>query len=106
MATKFPDDIDTFPTMQDITAADASKLSQFQALMRTGNFAEARNILLQITDYDKKIITASLLNDMLGALTALEKYYADRWSPAIVCSETEPLGQDAGDYWFQIVGEV
>ena len=46
MATKFPDDIDTFPTMQDITAADASKLSQFQALMQTGNFAEARNIPL------------------------------------------------------------
>ena len=36
MATKFPSQVDTFPTMLDITADDAELVKQYQDAMEAG----------------------------------------------------------------------
>lgn len=101
--TTFPQSIQTFPTMQDMTASDALLVNQFQQAMQAGNVALAQTILAQITDSDKKIISAELLNTAWDTLVALQKYFTTRYSPAYVISETQPEDQEIGDYWFEVV---
>lgn len=100
MATVFPGQIDTFPTLKDVTAADGTLIAQYQAAIQSGNITQAKSILLSITEGENKVITAEYLNDIHDALTALETYYLQRWSPAYIVSDTQPLTQAVGDFWF------
>lgn len=104
MATNFPNQIDTFPTMLDITAADAAIVAQYQVYMEAGNYAQAQQVLSQMTNGQQKIISAGLMNDVLDCLTATEQYFADRYSPAYVVSDTEPQYKQATDFWFHTTG--
>lgn len=101
--TTFPQTIQLFPIMQDMTASDALLVNQFQQAMQAGNIALAQNILTQIPDYDKKIISTQLLNTAWDTLVALQTYFVTRYSPAYIISETQPENQEAGDYWFEVV---
>ena len=42
MATNFPNAKDSFPTMKDVTAADAILLAQYQSAMQAGEIAKAK----------------------------------------------------------------
>lgn len=106
MATKFPSQVDTFPTMLDITAEDAELIKQYQTAMEAGSYDVAQQVLAQITNGQQKIISAGLMNDVLDGLTATEQYFGDRYSPAYVVSETQPTFQQATDFWFHITGTV
>lgn len=106
MATNFPDAKDVFPTMKDVAAADAILLSQYQAAIQAGNIAKAKQLLTQITDGDKKVITAEYLNNIKDSMDALETYYLQRWSPAYVVSDTQPIDQAVGDFWFDTGGNA
>lgn len=106
MATTFPDAIQTFPTMQDITRSDAPYVMQYQTAMQNGDIETATQILQNIQDYGKKIVTADLLNTVNDTVVALQKLYAERYNPSYIVSETQPSGQKAGDYWFQIIEEL
>lgn len=100
MATNFPGQIDTFPTMKDVTAIDGAAIAQYQAAMQSGDIAQAKQILASIADGENKVITAEYLNNIKDSLTALETYYLQRWSPAYIVSDTQPITQAAGDFWF------
>lgn len=102
MSTTFPTSIQTFPTMQDISAADASLVQQYQEAMEAGNIATATAILGQISNADKKIIRADLLNTITDTSVALQQFYADKFSNGYVVSSTQPAGQSAGDFWFRL----
>lgn len=102
MATTFPSSIQTFPTMQDMGAADGALVKQYQAAMQAGDIPTAQTILSQITNGQNKIITADLLNTIIDTNVALQNYYAQRYSPAYVVSEEQPANQEATDFWFQI----
>lgn len=104
MATNFPNQVDTFPTMLNITADDAALVAQYQAYMEAGNYAQAQQTLSQMTNGQQKIISAGLMNDVLDSLTATEQYFADRYSPAYVVSDTEPQYKQATDFWFHTTG--
>lgn len=104
MATKFPDQVDTFPTMLDITASDAALVKQYQAAMEAGDYDAAQQALAAIPNGQQKIISAGLMNDVLDGLTATEQYFGDRYSPAYVVSETQPTYQQATDFWFHVTG--
>lgn len=106
MATKFPGQIDTFPTMIDITADDAELVKQYQAAMEAGNYDVAQQVLAQIPNGQQKIISAGLMNDVLDGLTATEQYFGDRYSPAYIVSEAKPDYQEPTDFWFHITGEA
>lgn len=102
MSTTFPTSIQTFPTMQDISVADASLVQQYQEAMEAGNIATATAILGQISNADKKIIRADLLNTITDTSVALQQFYADKFSNGYVVSSTQPAGQSAGDFWFRL----
>lgn len=104
--TVFPGAIQTFPTLQDITASDATLVSQYQSAMQSGNYAQAVQILNQIPNGQLKIVTADYLNTISNTLVALQDYFTEKYSPAYVLSETQPLAQDVGDYWFRIISST
>ena len=39
-------------------------------------------------------------------MDALETYYLQRWSPAYVVSDTQPIDQAVGDFWFDTGGNA
>lgn len=106
MPTSFPNSIQTFPTMKDMTANDAALVQRYQQLMEEGRINLARDTLAQITDYQDKLVTADLLNTMNDTIVALEGYYTTRFSPAYIVSATQPASQDTGDFWFKVNKET
>ena len=104
MSTLFPNAIQTFPQMIDLTASDGSLAQQYQTAMQAGNLALAQQILAQIPNSQNKIITADYLNTINDTVVAVEKYFQARYSPAYVVSNTQPPAQENGDFWFQITG--
>ena len=104
MATTFPDAIQTFPKMIDLTASDGSLVQQYQSAMQAGNITLAKQILAQIPQNQSKIITADYLNTINDTVVAVEKYFQARYSPAYVVSNTRPVNQETGDFWFEITG--
>ena len=106
MATTFPNAIQTFPTMYDVTSADAPLVAQYQDVMQQGDFESARTILQQIPLYEHKIITADLLNTILDTVVAVETYYYSQRANGYEVSASQPSGQVEGDLWFQLTGVV
>ena len=104
MATSFPNSTQTFPQMIDLTASDGTLVQQYQIAMQAGNLALAQQILTQIPNNQSKIITADYLNTINDTLVAVEQYFQARYSPAYVVSNTRPLNQETGDFWFEITG--
>ena len=104
MSTLFPGATQTFPQMIDLTASDGTLAQQYQAAMQAGNLTLAKQILAQIPNNQSKIITADYLNTINDTLVAVEQYFQARYSPAYVVSNTRPLNQETGDFWFEITG--
>ena len=104
MATSFPNAIQNFPQMIDLTASDGTLVQQYQTAMQAGNLTLAKQILDQIPNNQSKIITADYLNTINDTLVAVEKYFQVRYSPAYVVSNTQPSAQENGDFWFQVTG--
>lgn len=102
MSSVFPNEIQTFPTMQDISAADASLVQQYQEAMEAGNIATATAILAQISNAGNKIIRADLLNTITDTSVALQQFYAEKFSNGYIVSATQPAGQATGDFWFKL----
>lgn len=104
MATSYPNSVQTFPQMIDLTASDGSLVQQYQLAIQAGNLTLAQQILAQIPNNQNKIITADYLNTINDTVVAVEKYFQARYSPAYVVSSTQPTSQESGDFWFQVTG--
>ncbi len=104
MATTFPDAIQTFPTMANLTSSDVDLVKNYQQAVLSNNFALAAQILASITDGNRKVITADYINTINDTIIALQTYYEERWSPAYVVSSSQPVSQEDGDFWLQVVG--
>ena len=104
MATSYPNSVQTFPQMTDLTASDGSLVQQYQLAMQAGNLTLAQQILAQIPNNQSKIITADYLNTINDTVVAVEKYFQVRYSPAYIVSNTQPSAQENGDFWFQVTG--
>ena len=102
MATKYPNEIQTFPTMQDITVEDAVAVIAYQKAMQDGNVNAAQVALSGISNYNTKIITADLINTILDTFTEVQKYCTARYSPAYIVSSTQPTTQQSTDFWFEV----
>lgn len=103
MATSFPNSIQNFPTMLNLTANDVEAVNGYQQAILNNNFALAAQYLSSIIDGDKKLITAEYLNTINDTIEALELFYEQRWSPAYVVSSSQPVSQQTGDFWLQVV---
>ena len=104
MSTSFPNAIQNFPQMIDLTASDGSLAQQYQLAMQAGNLTLAKQILEQIPNNQNKIITADYLNTINDTVVAVEKYFQARYSPAYIVSNVQPSAQESGDFWFQVTG--
>lgn len=98
----FPGGIDNFPQMIDIAASDGELIKQYQTAMENGDLVTANSILSQIPNNQNKIVTADYLNTINNAIVAVEEYFQERYSPAYVVSEAQPIGQQATDFWFKV----
>lgn len=103
MATTFPDTIQTFPTMVNLTSADVESVKNYQQAILNNNFTLAAQYLATITNSSSKLITADYINTINDTIVALENYYIQKWSPAYVVSSSQPSAQDIGDFWLQVV---
>lgn len=104
MATTFPDSIQEFPTMLNLTANDIEAVKNYQQAILNNNFALASQYLASISDGNKKLITAEYLNTINDTLEALQIFYEQKWSPAYIVSSSQPSLQEVGDFWLQVVG--
>ena len=104
MATSYPNSVQTFPQMIDLTASDGALAQQYQTAMQAGNLALAKQILAQIPNNQSKIITADYLNTINDTVLAVEQYFQARYSPAYIVSDTQPQSQEKNDFWFEITG--
>ena len=104
MATLYPNSVQTFPQMIDLTASDGPLVQQYQTAMQAGNLALAKQILAQIPNNQNKIITADYLNTINDTVVAVEQYFQARYSPAYIVSDTQPQSQEKNDFWFEITG--
>ena len=104
MATSFPNAIQTFPQMIDLTASDGTLAQQYQAAMQAGNLTLAKQILAQIQNNQNKIITADYLNTINDTVVAMENYFKARYNPAYIVSDIQPQSQEKNDFWFEITG--
>ena len=104
MATSYPNSVQTFPQMIDLTASDGPLVQQYQIAMQAGNLALAKQILAQIPNNQNKIITADYLNTINDTVLAVEQYFQARYSPAYIVSDTQPQSQEKNDFWFEITG--
>ena len=104
MATSYPNSVQTFPQMIDLAASDGTLVQQYQTAMQAGNLTLAQQILAQIPNGQSKIITADYLNTINDTVVAVEEYFQARYSPAYVVSNTRPINQETGDFWFEITG--
>ena len=104
MPSLFPQQVQTFNQMQDISASDGALIAQYQTAMQAGNLALAKQILAQIPNSQNKIITADYLNTINDTVVAIETYFGSRYSPAYIVSESQPAYQEATDFWFEVTG--
>ena len=104
MPSLFPQQVQTFNQMQDISASDGALIAQYQTAMQAGNVTLAKQILDQIPNSQSKIITADYLNTINDTVVAVEEYFQARYSPAYVVSDVQPSAQESGDFWFQVTG--
>ena len=104
MPSLFPQQVQTFNQMQDISASDGALIAQYQIAMQAGNLALAKQILSQIPNNQNKIITADYLNTINDTVLAVEQYFQARYSPAYIVSDTQPQSQEKNDFWFEITG--
>ena len=104
MATSYPNSVQTFPQMIDLTASDGSLVQQYQIAMQAGNLTLAKQILARIPNNQNKIITADYLNTINDTVVAVEQYFQARYSSAYIVSESQPAYQEATDFWFEVTG--
>ena len=104
MATSYPNSVQTFPQMIDLSASDGALAQQYQTAMQAGNLTLAKQILGQIPNSQSKIITADYLNTINDTVVAVEKYFQARYSPAYIVSDIQPQSQEKNDFWFEITG--
>ena len=102
MATKFPQEIQFFPQMTDVTANDGTLIQQYQDAIQAGNLTLAKQILAQVPNNQSKIITADYLNTINDTVVAVQQYFQQRYSPGYIVDANQPATQNKGDFWFQV----
>lgn len=102
MATTYPNTVQTFPVVQNITESDGAIVKQYQIAMQNDDLALAQTLLNAINNGNAKIITAELLNTISDTTVAIENEYLKRYNPSITVSQIAPINPAVGDYWWEV----
>lgn len=85
----FPNNIQTFITMLNMTAADAPLIKQFQTAIENGDNALAQTYYSQITSANAKFLDATKLNTLMQTCVALQRFYKTDIEPYIDLKQVE-----------------
>ena len=81
--TTFPDDIQSFVTMLNMSVEDGAAVTGYQQAMQAGNNTLARQYYSQITNANQKFIDATKMNTLMDTCVALQKFYKTDIEPYI-----------------------
>ena len=73
--TTFPDAIQPLTEYLDIESADLALYNSYIGFIANEDYNSAQNVLQQITNFDKKIITAQKLNQLTDTIMAQQTLY-------------------------------
>jgi len=73
--SNFPDSIDTFARMEDISPEDLPFLVEYYRLMNIGNFNAAKQLILSNPQLNTKFMNADKWNQIRDAIIAVQKYF-------------------------------
>ena len=87
--TSFPDEIQTFVTLLNMTIADASLINGYQQAMRDSNYSLAQQYFNQITNGSQKILDANKINTLMETCIAIQRFYLSDIEPYLNNKQTE-----------------
>lgn len=96
MSSTFPNQIDNIPNFLDVTNQDGQLIKQYKQYMEQNDFSNANNTLSQISDADKKIVSATKLNKLRDCIIALEEFYG---------SDIKPYLNEKQNLWQSIINQ-
>lgn len=86
--TTFPNSIQTFVTMLNMTVDDGVAITGYQKAMQAGNNTLARQYYSQITNANQKFINATKMNTLMDTCVALQKFYKTDIEPYVSSLQT------------------
>ena len=81
--TTFPDNIQSFVTMLNMSVEDGAAVTGYQQAMQAGNNTLARQYYSQITNANQKFIDATKMNTLMDTCVALQNFYLTDIQPYI-----------------------
>lgn len=75
--SQFPDAVDNFDNMQDITATLVDAMVSYQTAITNKDFTTASTVISNYPDLLKVLINADRINSLQDAVKAIEQYYMD-----------------------------
>lgn len=73
--TQFPDAIDNFDRMIDVTTSMLPYIKQYQSYYNAGNLVAANQILVDHPELKQTLISADNMNKLYDAINAIEQFY-------------------------------
>ena len=87
--TNFPDSLDNFPNLQDISASDVSLMQQYKTYINAGNISAANSLLVSNPSLNSKILNSTNINKLLNAVNAIELFFNQNIQGFISEKQTE-----------------
>lgn len=74
--SQFPENIDTYEYMQDITADSYELINQYQSLINQKKFNEAAQYLIEHPELDRSMFNAIKYNKLIDSIKSIETLYS------------------------------
>ena len=81
--TTFPEQVQTFVTMLNMTVADAPNVKRYQQAMEAGNKTLAQQYYNRITNANRKFVDSTKMNRLMDTCVALQNFYLTDIKPYI-----------------------
>ena len=81
--TTFPEQVQTFVTMLNMTVADAPNVRGYQQAMEAGNKTLAQQYYKRITNANRKFVDSTKMNRLMDTCVALQNFYLTDIKPYI-----------------------
>ena len=81
--TTFPEQVQTFVTMLNMTVADAPNVKGYQQAMEAGNKTLAQQYYNRITNANRKFVDSTKMNRLMDTCVALQNFYLTDIKPYI-----------------------
>lgn len=81
--TTFPEQVQTFVTMLNMTVTDGPAVIGYQQAMQNGDYATAQQYFSQISNGNQKFVDATKINTLIDTCIALQRFYLTDIEPYV-----------------------